>query len=30
VLEPGAPADVVVLDGDVEVRRVLVAGRDRL
>jgi N-acetylglucosamine-6-phosphate deacetylase len=30
VLEPGAPADVVVLEGDVEVTRVLVGGRDRL
>ena len=25
-LEPGADADVVVLDGDIEIRRVLVGG----
>jgi N-acetylglucosamine-6-phosphate deacetylase len=30
VLRPGAPADVVILDDDVHVRRVLVGGRDRL
>ena len=29
-LRVGAPADVVVLDGDVEVRRVLVGGVDQL
>ena len=29
VLEPGAPADVVVLDGDLEVSRVVVGGVDR-
>jgi N-acetylglucosamine-6-phosphate deacetylase len=28
-LKPGAPADVVVLDGDLEVTRVLVAGVER-
>jgi N-acetylglucosamine-6-phosphate deacetylase len=28
-LRPGAPADVVVLDGDLEVTRVLVGGAER-
>jgi len=30
LLRPGTPADVAVLDDDVEVTRVLVGGRDRL
>jgi N-acetylglucosamine-6-phosphate deacetylase len=29
-LEPGSPADVVVLEGDVEVSRVLVGGVEKL
>jgi N-acetylglucosamine-6-phosphate deacetylase len=28
-LRPGAPADVVVLDGDLEVTRVLLGGAER-
>jgi hypothetical protein len=29
VLRPGAPADIVVLEGDVEVSRVIVGGVER-
>jgi N-acetylglucosamine-6-phosphate deacetylase len=30
VLRPGSSADVVVLDGDVEIRRVLVGGVEQV